>query len=49
MGTLTGATTPSQSEPGSNGNEEVLHIFHSFRTGASSSYGIVLYLGPSLE
>ena len=31
-GTQTGATTPSQSEPGSNGNEEVLYIPQISRT-----------------
>ena len=32
---LTDTTTPGQSEPGSNGNEGILHI-----TGASSSDGV---------
>ena len=34
-GTLTGTTTLDQSEPGNNGNEEVLHIPQNFRTEAS--------------
>ena len=37
-GTLIGTTTPSQSEPGSNGNEGYS------RTGASPSDSLVLYL-----
>ena len=32
---LTGTTTLGQSEPESNGNEEVLHTSQNFRTGAS--------------
>ena len=32
--TLTGTTTPSKSEPGSNGNERVYHTTQIFRTGA---------------
>ena len=44
--TLSGATTPSQSEPGSDGNEGVLRIPHSSRiTGASPSDCLVSYLG----
>ena len=35
MGTLTSTTNPGQSGPGSNSNEEVLHIYQSFKTGAS--------------
>ena len=35
MGPLTGATTPGQSGPGSNGNEGVLHIPQGSRTGTS--------------
>ena len=34
-GTLTGATTPGQSGPGSNGNEGVLHIPQSSIIGTS--------------
>ena len=30
-----GTTTPGQSEPGSNGNEGVIHTPQTFRTGAS--------------
>ena len=37
-----------QSGPGSNGNEGVLHISQSFRTGTSSSDNLVSYLGHSL-
>ena len=48
--TLSGATTPGQSGPGSNGNEGVLHIPKiSSITGASSSDGLMSYLGHSLE
>ena len=36
-GTIEGITTSGQSEPGSNGNEEVLHIPQSSRTGTSLS------------
>ena len=36
-GTLTGTTTPGQSEPESNGNEGLLHIPQSFNTVASLS------------
>ena len=35
--TLTATTIPSWSEPGSNGNEEVLLIPQNFRNGASPS------------
>ena len=35
--TLSGATTPGQSEPGSNSNEGVLHITKGSKTGASPS------------
>ena len=35
--TLTGITTLSQSEPGSNGNEGVLHIPQNSKTRASLS------------
>ena len=46
---LSGATTPSQSEPGSDGNEGVLYIFQSFSiTGTSPSDCLVSYLGHSL-
>ena len=44
--TLSGATTPVQSRPGSYGNEGVLRIPQSFSiTGASSSDGPMSYLG----
>ena len=36
-GTLTDTTTLSQSGPGSNGNEDILHTPQIFRTGASPS------------
>ena len=42
-GTLTSTTTPGQSEPGSNGNEGVLHIPQSFRTGASPSDSLFFF------
>ena len=49
-GTLSGAPTPGQSGPGSDGNEEVLHFLESSRTpGTSSSDCLVPYLGQSLE
>ena len=35
--TLTGTTTPSQSGPGCNSSERVLHIPQNSETGASSS------------
>ena len=38
-----------QSGPGSNDNEELLHILQSSNTGASSSDGLVSYLGHSLR
>ena len=44
-----GTTTPDKSGYGSNGNEGVLHIPQSFRTGASLSDGLVSYLGHSFE
>ena len=46
--TLTGTSTPGQSGPGGNGNEEVLHIPKSSRTGTSPSDGLVSYPGHSL-
>ena len=46
---LSGATTPDQSEPGSNGNEGVLCITQSPSiTGTSPSDCLVSYLGHSL-
>ena len=46
---LSGATTPGQSGPERNYNEEVLHIFQSSRTRASQCDGNVSYLGHSLR
>ena len=48
-GILTGTTTQGQSEPGSNGNEEILHIPQSSRSRASPSDGLVSYTGHSSE
>ena len=46
---LSGATIPGQSEPGSHGNEEVLHILQSPSiTGTSPSDCFVSYPGHSL-
>ena len=48
--TLSEATTPDQSGPGSNDNEGVLHIpQNSCITGASSSDCLVSYPGHTLE
>ena len=47
-GTLTGVTTQSLSGPGSNGNEEVLHIPQSSRTEDSPSDGLMSYQGHLL-
>ena len=46
---LSGATTPVQSEPGSNSNEEVLCIPQISKAGASLSDGLMLYPGHSLR
>ena len=47
--TLSGATTPSQNGPGSDGNEEVLRISQSSSiTGISPSDFLVSYPGHSL-
>ena len=47
--TLSGATTSGQSEPGSDGNEGILHIPQSSSiTGTSSSDCLVSYSGHSL-
>ena len=47
--TLSGATTPDQSGPGSDSNEEVLHISQTSNiTGASPSDCLVSYPGHSL-
>ena len=48
--TLSGATTPSQSGPGSDGNEGIFRILQSFNVaGASLSDGLVSYPGHSLR
>ena len=47
--TQSGATTPGQSGPGSDGNEEVLHVpQRSSITGTSSSDCLMSYTGHSL-
>ena len=47
---LSGASTPGQSGPGSNGTEEVLHIPRSSSiTGTSPSDCLVSYPGHSLR
>ena len=43
-GTRSGSTSPDQSGPGSDGNQGILHIPHSCRTGGSPSNSFVLYL-----
>ena len=45
--TLTGTTIAGQCGPGSNGNEGVLHIPQSSKTGASPSDSLMPYLGHS--
>ena len=45
----TRTTTSGQSEPVSNGNEEILHILQSSKTGASQSECLVSYPGYSLR
>ena len=47
--TLTGTTTPGLSEPGSNGNEQVLYIPQSSRNGASLSDCLVSNPGHPLR
>ena len=47
--TLSSATTPGQSEPGSVGNDGVLHITQSSKTGASPSDCVEPYPGHSLR
>ena len=42
---LSGTITPGQSWTRSNGNEEVLDITQSSRAGASSSDGLLSYIG----
>ena len=50
IGPSSGATTPGQSEPGSDGNEGVLRIPQSSSiTGASPSNCLVSYTGYSLS
>ena len=44
MGTLTSTSTLGQRVPGSNGNEEVLHIPQRSTTGALPLDSLVLYL-----
>ena len=46
--TLSDATTPSQGEPGSDGNEEVFHIPKIFRTSATPSDCLASYPRHSL-
>ena len=46
---LSGATTPDQSGPGSDSNEGVLRIFPISKAGASESDGLISYLGHSLK
>ena len=46
--TLSGASTPGQSGPGSNSNEEVLHVSQISKAGASPSDNLVSYPGHSL-
>ena len=46
---MTCTTNLDQSGPGSNDNEEVLHIPQSSRSGASPSDSLVSYPGHSLE
>ena len=49
IGPLSGATTPAQSGPGSDGNEEILRIPQSSSIiGTSPSYCLVSYPGHSL-
>ena len=42
-------TTPAQSKPGSNGNEEALYMSQDSRTGASWLDSLVSYLVHSLR
>ena len=43
--TLSAATTTDQSGPGSNGNEQVLHILQSSKTAALPSNSLMSYPG----
>ena len=45
--TLSGASTPGKSGPGSNANEGALHISQSSKTGASPADGLISYPGYS--
>ena len=47
--TLSAATTPDQSVPGSDGNEKIRHISQISKTGASPSDCLMSYLGRSLS
>ena len=47
--TISGATTMAECGPGSNGNEEVLHITQSSTTGDSPSNYLMSYLGLSFR
>ena len=47
-GILSDATTPGQSEPGSNGNERILHIPQSSKTEVSLSEDLMSYPGHLL-
>ena len=50
IGPISGATTPSQSGPGNDGNEGILHILRgSSITGASPSDCLMSYSEHSLE
>ena len=46
--TLSGATTPDQSRPGSHSNDGLLHIPQSSKTGTSPSDCLMSYTGHSL-
>ena len=47
--TLSGVPTLGQSEPGSDGNEEVLHIPQISKAWTSTLDGLMSYLGHSLK
>ena len=47
--TQSGITTPGQSRPGSNGNEEVLHIPQNSKARASLFDCLMSYAGNLLE
>ena len=48
-GTLTRTTTPHYNRPGTKGDEGVLHILQTNKTGALPSNGLLSYPGPSSE